>query len=146
MARIVYALVLVFVIEAALFFFAGTTYTTSSLFNMFSNPADILNNPLYLLLAGAITLMVASQIIPGNFFQINIYGVYASMIVIIITFVSSIFRLATFMHGQLAPMFGCNPYTGILTCSPSAFIIMILTVPIGIVYLMACIEWMRFNN
>ena len=128
------------VIELGLYYFAGSTYSNTSLANMVLNPSTIPSNVLYLAIVAAITLMVATQIIPGNFFQINIYGVYAGIITFAITFVASAINLSTFMNSELTAVFGPGG------TDVSTFITAIVATPIIIFYIMACIEWVRFNN
>jgi len=137
MGKFVYAVIMVFVIELALYLFGGTSYSTTSLFNLLFNPSILISSPFYILITVALAAFAASAIIPGNLYQINIYALYAGMAAIFITFTLSIIHLWQFTYGELS---------GILTMNFAQIITTLIIAPFLIYYLLASAEWVRSNT
>ncbi len=137
MAKIVYAILLVFFIEFALYFFGGTTYSQTSLMSMILNPESITTTPLFIGLLVILGAFAAAVIIVGNFYNINVYALYASMIIIFISFITSLVHLYSFVGGALSAKL-------------SAELVQLLQVvfigPLIIFYIMSCVEWVRSNQ
>ena len=134
MGKFVYAIMLVFFIEFALYFFAGADYAQTSLFGFILNPSD--SSVFYVLLYAAIFALGTVGIVATAFFQINIYGVYAGMAAVLLTFFMSIVHLVGFLDSSLASK---------ISPEFSLFIISLISAPLIIFYLIATIEWVRSN-
>ena len=146
MAKIVYALLTVFAIELGLFMYAGATYGATSLLNILSDPSDILSNPFYLAIIAVIGVFAAAIVVSGTFFNINIYALYAGMILIFITFIHSIASLWSFLYGQLSG-YGIGPILQESAISSLAGQVATFAVaPILIGYIIASVEWIRSNQ
>lgn len=137
MAKFVYAVLTVFLIELGLWLFGGTTYGNSTLFGILTDPSTLISNPLY---ATVIVLTLAafagSAIIPGNLWSINIYALYAGVMVIFVTFAISIVHLWTFVSGSLSGL--AYPFNTLIAS--------LIVSPILIMYLIAGLEWVRSNQ
>jgi hypothetical protein len=139
MGKFVYSIMMVFIIELALYIFAGTTYGNTSIFNFIFNPSAV--STLYLFIYGAIIGFATIGIVASSFFSLNIYGMYASICAVLITYAMSIMHLWSFIYGTLADRLGeCT--TGV--CFPQVITVMIIA-PFLITYLIAAAEWVRSN-
>ncbi len=135
MGKFAYALTTIFFIEMALWLFGGAEYSSTSLFNLVTNPSSILTNPLYIIILAGVAVFAATQIIPGNLYQINVYGIYAGFAAAVLTFATVIAHLSTFIYGELSGV-------------SEAFalpITAIITAPLLIFYIVAVFEWIRSN-
>ena len=139
MGKFVYAVLTAFIIELALYLFSGTTYGTTSIFNLIMNPTSLTSAAFYVTLVFAITVFAASTIIPGNFIQINIYALYSGLAVSLISFTASIAHLWVFTHGQLTGLGG-------MAEADAVWIASVITAPFLMFYMLAIAEWMRSNN
>jgi hypothetical protein len=137
MGKFIYAVMLVYVIELALWLFGGTTYSNSSLFTLLLDPSAITSSAFYTVIIVAMGGFALATIIPGNLWQINVYALYAGIGVIVITFVISIAHLWMFIGGELE---------GILTAQFTTLIQILITSPILVTYLLAVAEWVRSNS
>lgn len=135
MAKLTYALILVIIIEMALYFFAGTSYSQTTLFGLLNNFTGISTNTLYVALIAGLAVFAAGTIVVGSVYQINMFGVYATIATILITFSLNIVHLGIFVNGQLSD----------LGIPMATLITMIILTPLLITYLMATIEWVRSN-
>lgn len=136
MGKFIYALIMVLFIESGLYFFGGTTYENTSLFNMIFNFGGSGSSTLYIIMLSAIAGIAATTIFVGTFNNINIYAAYAGVIAVLITFFLSIMHLAQFTYGQLSDF----------TPQFAQLITMAIVGPIGIFYLVASMEWVRSNQ
>ena len=136
MGKYVYAVMMVFTIEFALYLFGGTTYSSTSLFGILFNPSILLSSPLYIAITVALAAFAASAIIPLNTFQINIYALYAGLAAAFISFSLSIVHLWTFINLQLS---------GALTIQMAQIIATLITAPFLAYYLISTAEWVRGN-
>lgn len=136
MGKFVYAIMMVFMIEYALWLFGGTSYVTTSLFGILFNPTTLLSSQLYILITFALAAFAASVIIAGNFYQINIYALYAGVVAAFFSFIFSIVHLYTFLYGQLESIY-------VEMAGP---ITILITAPLLIFYLISCLEWVRSNQ
>lgn len=127
---------MVLFIEMGLYFFGGTTYSNTSLFNMIFNFGSSGSSAFYFLIYGAIAGLAAVGIILGTFTNINIYGIYATITLTLITFFLSILHLAQFMYGQLVEF----------TPEFAQMITVVVVGPLAIFYLIASMEWVRGNT
>ncbi len=138
MGKYTYAVLTVFAIELALYLFAGASYSGTTLFGLLFNPTNFLSNTLYTItILGVLAAFAASVIIPGNFYQINIFALYAGVIVVFISFGLSIIHLWQFIYGELS---------GMLTADFALMITGLLIAPIFLFYMMASLEWVRSNQ
>lgn len=133
--KIIFPLLTAFGIELALFLFGGGTYANSSLFGMIYNPASIFTNQLYITIVAMIAVSIGAAIIIGNFYQVSNLGVYATLAAVLITFISTIIHLSSFINGQLTEI-GIDS-AGVITA--------IIIAPFLLGYLISVIEWMRWN-
>ena len=132
MSKYVYALIVVFIIEFALWIFAGTTYANSSLFNFVTNPST--TSPFYTTLYLAIIGLSAFTIVASAFYNINIYGVYAAIAAVFLTFFMSVIHLSEFVYGELSAS---------LSSEFATIISMLIIAPFAITYLLATVEWIK---
>lgn len=135
MAKMAYALMSIIIIEMALYFFAGTDYSNTTLMDLVLNPSIILNNAWYIAVAAALVIFAASAIIPGSFVQINIYALYAGLASAALTFTAVLVDFWTFLNGSLS---GINQ-------TLSSLILGLTIVPLIIFYITAIVEWVRQN-
>lgn len=136
MGKFVYAVMMVFVIELALYLFGGT-YGNSSLFNLITNPSLLTSNPIYILILGAVAAFAIATIIPFTSGGVSVYVLYAGIIAIFITFGASIVHLWGFLNGTLTPLISAE----------MALVVKALIIgPILITYILACAEWIRSNT
>lgn len=136
MGKFMYAVLMVFFIEFSLWLFAGVDYVTTSLFGILFNPTTMSSNALYVLIIVTLGAFAASVIIPGNFYQINIYALYAGIAVVFFSFVFSIVHLFSFVYGQLESV----------ALGLALPITILITAPLFIYYMMATVEWVRSNQ
>ncbi len=133
--KFVFSLILVFLTELALYLFAGQTSSNTAIFTMILDPSSIVNTTFYLVIAGALTVFAFSKIIPGTFLNVNMYGVYAGIVAVTLTYIMNLVHLSAFIQAQLIPI---NPTLALvvnaLVCGPLFFL-----------YLIATMEWVRFN-
>ena len=137
MGKFIYAVMMVFSIEFALYFFGGSQFSQTSLFGILFDPTTILSNPLYsTVILVTLAAFAASVIIPGNFYQINIFALYAGIMVVFITFSLSIVHLWQFMYGQLSA----------ISVDFAQPITILIVSPLLAFYLITGIEWVRSNT
>ena len=134
--KFIYAIIFVMIIEVSLYVFGGTTYANSSLFSIIDNPSQIYTNPFYIAIGIAVAVFAGSQIIPGNLWNINVYGVYAGMAIPALTFFVSIIHLWTFAAAELTDVMGLGM---------AHLVVGITMIPIALFYLLAVAEWVRSN-
>lgn len=135
MGKYTYAVIMVFAIEFALWLFAGTNYSQTSLFGILFNPTTLISNPLYIAIGVTLLAFAASAIIPLNTFQINIYALYAGLAVAFISFSLSIVHLWQFIYGELSGV----------TTQLALPITTLIIAPILTYYLVSTVEWVRGN-
>lgn len=135
MGKYAYAVLMVFSIEFALWLFAGTNYSSTSLFGILFDPTTLTSNPLYIIIVAAFLTFAASAIIVGNLWSINIYALYAGIAVAFISFSLSIVHLWQFIYGELSG----------LTTELATPITILIIAPILTYYLIATAEWIRSN-
>ena len=139
MARYVYALLTIFIIELALWLFAGTDYSQSALFSLLSDPASASSSSFYLKIKLALQAFGAAAIIAGFIFSKNTAGIYAGVAGAFLTYAFVIADLYKFIFGQLTERLG--------TADPFALTITSLIVaPLLLYFLMATLEWVRSNQ
>ncbi|GAG57368.1 unnamed protein product [marine sediment metagenome] len=136
MGKFTYAVLMVFLIEMALWLFAGTEYSQSTLFAIISDPSTLLSNPLYILITVTLVAFGAAAIIPGNLFQVNIYALYAGLSAIFISFSVSIVHLWQFIYGELSG----------ITIEFALPITILIIAPFLVTYILATVEWVRSNQ
>jgi len=134
------AIMLVVLIESALYFWAGTGVAKTSLFTLLLNPLSISTTVFYGVIFAAMTIFAASAIIPGSFVNINIYALYAGIGLVLITFIEHLGHFYTFIHGELATIASLE---ATMVATLLEFLIM---APLIIFYLTAMAEWVRSNT
>ena len=134
MGKVIYAVMAAFVIELALFLFAGTTYAKTSMFSLLQDPSGFVSSSFYLLFSVALVAWAVSTIIPGNLWQINIYALFAGVAIVFLGFVANIVHLWVFINGELS---------GVVT--NSWVFASIVTFPLMLYYMIAVTEWVRSN-
>jgi len=137
MGRIIYALMVVVALDLAMFLFGGTTFANNTLTSLVLNPASLFSSPFYLALVGAIGILVATTAISGMsggaFTFTNVYVLYASLAVFMITFVGSIINFWGFLNSQLIGSLG----------SSSTIVSSLICVPLTIPFLMMIVDYVR---
>ena len=133
MSKIAYSLLMVLLLEAGLYFFGGTTYTNTSLFDLLLNPVEFFSNYWYIAVLAALGVFAAATVIPGSFYQINIFAMYAGLSAMFMTFSVSIINLWRFLNGSLAAL---DPVL-------SQLILFMVISPILIFYIISVVEWVR---
>ena len=135
---------IVFLIEISLFFFVGLgtgidgSFTdTSKLYDFLTKPNDYLLNNFYIIMIAVLSLSALASIIPGSFYQVNQWALFAGAAAIIVTFVGSIVNLWTFINGQLVSMFSSSQMGGLIAS--------LITAPLLLFYVVSVIEWSRQN-
>jgi len=136
MGKYVYAVLLALLIEFGLFLFGGTEYANSSLFAIINEPILILKNPFYLVIEAAIAIFIGAKIVPGNFIELNTYGVYAGVAFVSLTFLLSIVHLWSFMNAQIGSAIS-ESFAQIVTA--------VVVIPLVVFYAVSTIEWVRAN-
>lgn len=137
MGKMVPALMTVFLLEIALIYFGGTSYTQTALYTFLSNPTGYTSSAFYLVLVGILTASAAAVIVAGSFYQVNQWALFAGAGVAVITFVANISHVWGFVNGQLVGMFSNSEMGG--------FIATLITAPLFLFYLVAVVEWSRQN-
>lgn len=135
MGKMTYALLTVLLIEMALYFFGGTSYTHSNLFMLISNISGIESNQMWIAIMAALALGTAG-IVASAFFQLNTYAIYAGIGVFVITFGLSIAHLGAFLYGQLNS----------IAPQVAQIITMLIIAPFLISYIIAVMDWVRNNT
>jgi hypothetical protein len=136
MAKVIWALLSAFAIELALYMFGGTSYETSSLFKLLIDPSGIGASTFYLLIVGAMLAIGATTIIIGTFYNINIYGIYASVTAVLITLSLIMAHLWTFLNGELTS----------LNVDNSSIIASVIVVPLLAAYMFIVLNYVRAND
>jgi len=136
MAKIIWAVLTAFAIELAVYLFGGSDIANSSLFSLLLNPSSISTASLYLIIKAAMVAIGASTIIIGTFYNINIYGIYASVAAVLLTFALSIADFWRFLNGQLVSLQVAN----------SSIIATIVTAPLILSYLIITLNYVRSND
>jgi len=137
MGKLTAALLIVFLIEVSLVFFGGTTYAQSSLYSFLMNPTGFSASVFYLLMAAILAVSALATVVPGAFYQVNQWALFAVAGVSLITFVANITHLWAFINGQLVGIFS-NAQMGGLIAS-------LIAAPLLIFYIVAIVEWTRQN-
>jgi hypothetical protein len=135
MARMIWAVTMLFTIEFVLYMFGGTYYSSSSLFNILLNPQAIQTSSIYMIISTAITTFGVVAIIVGTFFNLNVYALYTGTAAIFLGFITSIASFGSYIYSQV---YGWNP-----TLAP--VVLIIITGPLMLLYLLSMIEWIRMN-
>jgi len=145
MAKLTAALLIVFLIEVSLYFFvglgnadvAGSFTEKTSLFAFLSSPEAYANNAFYIGLIAVLSLAALATIIPGSFYQVNQWALFAAAAAFMISFIGSIAHLWAFINGQLVGMFSNTEMGGLIAA--------LITAPLLIFYLISVLEWSRQN-
>ena len=137
MAKLTAALIMVFLIEISLVFFGGASYNQSSLYSFLINPTGFGSAVFYLLMLAILVTSTFAQIVPGSFYQVNQWALFAVAGVAMISFVGNIAHLWAFINGQLVGIFSNSQMGG--------FVASIITAPMLIFYVVAVVEWTRQN-
>lgn len=138
MGKLIYALLLVLFIEISILYFGGSGLDNNNLTDIFLNPQNLIDNPLYATtILIALTTLALSIILPGNFIQVNIYALYAGVAFVLVAFIASIVHLYSFLYGSLRIPLGE---------SLTELILGVVVVPLVIFYMVAILEWVRSNN
>jgi len=135
MGKFVYALVTAFALEFAIWLFAGVDYSQTTLFNFIISPTT--TSALYVLIYGAIGGLLVVGIVASAFISINIYGVYAMIGAVFLSFITSIAHLATFVYGELS---------GTVSPEMALIITAVINLPFALGYSIAVAEWVRGNQ
>jgi hypothetical protein len=131
-----YAILSVFIIEAALLF-AGYTGAPSKLYTAIFNPSGFLTGGFYLGLFLIVSLTATLAVVtPGFIYQVNQWALFAGVSAMLITFVAVVIDLSGFIYTELS---GYAPDFAL-------WIAAIITAPVIILYIMATLEWTRFNQ
>jgi len=136
MAKLMNSLIMIFIIEAGLYLFGGTTYGSTYLLDMALNPSGILTASLYGLVIAAILMFTGSAIFAGTFSNTVIYSIYAIVGITLVAFISVITHLAGFISAALG------------TTYPMLVLLINIMIigPMFIYYLLGIIEWVRANQ
>lgn len=159
MARsIVYAIIVLMMIETTMFLFGGgagdsgcnfnstteeyiTTNGTvgqSSLFYAtYCQNNDITHTGWFTTLKYTLLAIGASTLILGTFFSLNIYGIYAGLSAVFFSFLMSFYNFYVFINGSL---------DGVLDPGIAHFISFLLCMPLIIGYLMIVMEYTRSGS
>ena len=136
-SKFIYAVMTVFMVELAVWLFGGSTYGNTSLFAILLDPSTLLNSNLYVtVIVAALIAFAASAIIPGQLWSINIYALYAGVVLVFMGFLASVIHLWVLLHGSLTT----------LGYPLSSIIPTLITFPVLIFYLIAGLEWVRSNQ
>ena len=136
MAKIIYAIMLIFSLEFAMYLFAGTTYGKTSLLALMFE-GSITASTLYTVMIVIIGAFAAATIIVGNFININIYALYAAMILVFISFVQTLTSFKNLIASEL---------TEVLSVEMITILQGVLVFPLIVFYIIACVEWIRSNQ
>lgn len=138
MGKFIYALLMVSIIEIALWFFGGFDDGVTSLTSVLLNPTSVSGGLFYIgIVLSLVTAFSVSAIVPGNTFSWTFVSVYAVTAGLLVTFGLSIVHLATFMQRQLE---------GLISTDLTQFIITITVGPLIVFYFISCLEWIRGNT
>lgn len=137
MVKITAALLIVFLIEVSLYFFGGGGYNSSVLFSFLMSPEGATATIFYGLFYTILFASAAATIVPGGFYQVNQWALFAVAALAMLTFVTSITHLWAFVNGQLIGLFSNSAMGGLIAS--------LITAPLLIFYLVAVSEWTRQN-
>ena len=137
MAKMIAALMTVFLIEVSLVFFGGVTYGNSILYSFLMGPTAITSALFYTTMIAILLASAAATIVPGSFYQVNQWALFAAASVIFITFAVNISHLWAFINGQLIGIFSSSIMGG--------FIASLITAPLFVFYMVSVVEWTRQN-
>jgi len=91
--KFLYAILMVYFIELAMYLFGGPVASATSVFNLLFNPAAILSSSLWTILSASLVLISGSAIIVGNLWGVNIYALYTAVSIVTINFVFTLTHL-----------------------------------------------------
>jgi len=135
--KLIYALLMVLIIETCLYLFGGTGTANSSLFNWITDPSNLtLKVGFYGIIIIALGIFTGSSIVPGNLWTINNAGVYAGVAIIIITFLVNIGHLGSFIIGQ----------TESLSSAFTTILMVFIVAPLAVFYIVTVFEFARSNT
>jgi len=148
MAKLTAALLLVFIIEVALYLFGGVQ-EGSGIFQAIMHPT-LLQTSLFfgifitLLIAGG-----AATVTPGTFVNINYQGIFSAASLLLIGFGLSLVHLWSWLASQLAsilnPVQSAAGTCGVTTLCDGWIYAALITAPLLIFYIIAVTEWSRAN-
>lgn len=136
MSKIIYALLVLFAIDFSIYLFAGTSYSNSSLFGLLSDPSNLVQSSLYDKLNVALGALGLTTIVIGTFFNLNIYGMYASISAVFLSFSKILVNLWNFINGELR----------ILEVDGHSAIATIVVAPLMLTYLILVANYVRAND
>lgn len=138
MGKFTYAVLMAFAMELSLYFFGGVNYSQTSLFSVLLNPSNLSSSSLWATIKLAVAALAAAQIIVGNFYQINIYALYALVIGVVLSFALAIVNFSSWMLAEVS---------GIVNSPEIAnFVTAIFMAPLLLYFIIACLEWVRANQ
>lgn len=138
MGKFVYAIMTAFMIELALYLFAGFDVNKTNIFAILFNPAVLEFSVWFVAIIAALGFIAAVVIVPGLLVQFNIYAFYAGVITASISFALSISHLYSWLYGE---------FSTLMTSDSLAQVICIMIVsPFLLYYIIACMEWVRANQ
>lgn len=119
MAKIVTSLILIVMIEIALYMFGGAEYANTSLFALLQDPSNLSQLPFYNLIFASIAGLGTAAIITGLIFQKTDIGFYVLVASAFVTFGAAIVKLWIFVNASLAEYIGTTSQvaTGFI-CAP----------------------------
>ena len=137
MVKLAAALILVFVIEVSLVFFGGTDYNNSAVYDFLMAPNSFTSAAFIVMMTAILVAAAAAYIVPGAFYQINQWALFAGAAALMLTYGLSITHFWAFLAGQLG---------SILDVTTGNWVASLITAPILIFYVVTVIEWSRGNT
>ena len=134
--KLVYALVMVLIIETCLFLFGGTGTANSSLFTFVTTPSAFTTGIFYVAIFALLLVFTGSSIIPGSLWTVNTVGVFAGLSILVITFIVNIGHLGSFIIGQTEGM----------SAAFTTILMVFLVAPLAILYIVTVFEFARSNT
>jgi len=134
--KIMYALLLVLLIETCLFTFGGATVTRTSIYTYITNPSSFTSGVFYVAMFALLLVFTGSSIIPGSLWTVNTVGVFAGISILAVTFVANIGHLGAFIMGQ----------AGAIDNTLATLLMIFLIGPLTIFYLITLFEFARSNT
>lgn len=135
-SKFTHVLLMVFLVELAMYLFAGTGYTKTPLFNLLTEQLGFFNNPIYLNVVSGIGLFAIAAIFVGTFFQFNINAIYASLAALTVTYIFALVQFWALINSQLH----------VNSPELSLLIPTFIVAPLLIYYVVATMEWIRGNQ
>ena len=133
-SKIYPALMIAFLVELSLYFFAGGSYGNTALFSFLMFPTK--SSDFYFVLMAILTASTTALIVASAFFQINQWALFGIAGITMISFSAVFMDLWKFINGQITSFAGSS-WGGLIATLISA--------PLLLFFIISVVEWTRAN-